>query len=261
MAKYEDYVRKEQSIESEINEAAESSASREAQIPEQFQGKSAEEIARSYQELESLNSRQANELGELRRTNSVLNEQMSRNSHQEAPAPTPEPITVDDLYTDPAGTIARTVEEQVSGKLKALEEATQRIELKENMTDLESKYPGFRDTAKSSEMQDWIKESGYRQRLATAADQGDFQAAEDLLGMYYDLNGKKVEREKVPNEARKATLESGTSDVHSPVEKFSRSKLELARRRAKLGDLEAEQYLKENGDAIFRAYEEGRIVN
>jgi hypothetical protein len=262
MAKYADYVQA-QTVEDEIEEAATKSAAREAKIPEQFQGKDITEVVKSYEELKSMNDRQANELGELRKTTSQLTE-MLQGSQQRTPAqPEPEPVTVDDLYANPEEAIARAVDKRVSAKLEELERVQQNILIKSEMDELERKFPGYREDAKSAEMQAWLAESSYRGRLAVAADQGDLQAAEDLFSMYYDLKGEKP---KTPDpvraeQLRQATLESGATEVHSPVEKFSRSKLELARRRAKLGDVEAEQYMKENGDAIFRAYQEGRIVD
>lgn len=260
MAKYEDYA-ENVSIEDEIDEAGQATQEREPELPAQFQGKSQAEIAQSYQELQRTMDRQGNELGELRNTNQHLTNELQRNSPKEAP---PEPITVDDLYLDPEEVINRKVDQRVSGKLEELERTLNNIQASNALDKLEVAYPGFRNEAKSEEMQSWIQESGYRGRLAVAADQGDLQAAEDLIGMYYDLKGKSSNDGPDPSQRQNlqnATLESGTTTVRSPVEKFSRSKLELARRMAKRGDLEAETYLKANSDSIFRAYEEGRIVN
>lgn len=260
MAKYEDYA-ENTDLDKEIDEAQEASAKRETDLPPQFQGKTAEEIAQSYEELKKMSDRQANELGELRKTQSQIIEKMQSSP----PTPPPEPITVDDLYSDPEAAISRAVDKRVSDKLDKLERMQAKMVHDKELEHLESQFPDYHSEAKSEEMQTWLKESGYRQRLAYAADRGDVQAAEDLFSMYYDLKGKKEKQPEEPvvdqQTLRNATLESGTSDIHSPVEKFSRSKLDLARRRAKMGDQDAEQYLKENSDAIYRAYEEGRIVN
>ena len=70
MAKYEDYV-KNDIIEDELEDAIESAHTRKdegATIPERFVGKPVEEVARSYTELEKLYSRQAQDLGAMRRT-------------------------------------------------------------------------------------------------------------------------------------------------------------------------------------------------
>ncbi|MHA2067877.1 MAG: hypothetical protein ACXABY_26230 [Candidatus Thorarchaeota archaeon] len=264
MAKYADYMQND-SLEGEIEEAAQATAEREPELPTQFQGKSAADIARSYQELKEMTDRQANELGTLRTTTSLLTDRLQNSSQQSEKSHTERtPITVDDLYEDPEAAIDRRVDERVLGKLEALDQKFQALESKTRLDEMEGNFPGFRETAKTPEMRNWIGESGYRQRLAQAADGGDLQAAEDILGMYYDLKG--IKQDKVKDSTRKrqlqdASLESGTSDVHSPVQKYSRSKLELARRQAKRGNMEAQQYLKENGDDIYRAYEEGRIVN
>ncbi len=274
MAKYEDYAAP-QTLEAEIQQASTDSENRSTEIPSQFVGKSAEEVARSYNELKAMTDRQANELGELRRTTSNLTDML-----QNSPTPQQEqhvqaPVTADDLYTDPTGSISRIVHDEVSGKLDALEQGLSAILAKGKLDDMEEKYPGYRDEARSVEMQEWLKGSGYRSRLAASADSGDLQAADDLFSMYYDLTGKGQEekvsegdafrseetRQRRQRELNAAGLESGTTDTFSPVEKFSRAKLELARIRAKRGNGEAEAYLKANKDAIFRAYQEGRIVN
>jgi hypothetical protein len=263
MAKIADYMDSPSTIEDEINEAADATATREPELPEQFQGKTAQEIAQSYGELQKLQDRQANELGELRKATSSLTEQLLHSPTTSEPVQ--EPITVDDLYADPQAAIDRAVEQRVSGKLDELERMQRTLVSQAAYQKIEAQHPTFREDAKSPEMQNWISESGYRQRLAGAADQGDVQAAEDLLGMYYDLKGEKEPTVEDPairaQQLRNASLESGATTVHTSVEKFSRSKLELARIRAKRGDREATQYLKENKDAIFSAYEEGRIVN
>ena len=57
MAKYTDYVKDD--IDSEIEDASTKAAERqdESAIPERFRGKTVEEVAHSYTELEKLNSR------------------------------------------------------------------------------------------------------------------------------------------------------------------------------------------------------------
>jgi hypothetical protein len=261
MAKYADYDTPT-SIEAEIDDAAEATATREPEVPSQFKGKSAAEVAESYQQLKALSDRQANELGSARQTLSNLTEQVLTSSPQESTAT--HSLTVDELYEDPQGAIDRAVDMRVSGKLEELDQATARLNRQAANMQLESKFPDYVEDAASPEMRNWIKDSGYRQRLASAADNGDTQAAEDLLGMYYDLKGTTNDRakdERRASQLKDAALESGTSETHSPVEKFSRAKLELARIRSKQGDREAEAYMKENAVAIRRAYEEGRIVN
>jgi hypothetical protein len=263
MAKYEDYVQ-EGTLEDEIEQASTQSEERQGQVPPQFQGKTAEEIAKSYVELEALQARQSNELGELRKTTSTLTEMLQNSQSTATPQQEREPVTAEDLYENPEQAISQVVEERVSARLEGLERELASRDAREAYDRLEERFPGYRETAKTSAMQDWLKESGYRQRLASAADNGDLQAAEDLFSMYDDLTGKKKDRnEELEREQalQDAGLESGRSDMTTPVEKFSRSKLELIRRKAKHGDREAEQYLIENGDSIFRAYSEGRISN
>lgn len=266
MAKYADYV-KSDSIESEINEAAQASAQREQEIPAQFRGKSFEDVVESYKQLERMNSQQANELGDLRKTNSMLLER-SLTSTVEPEGESnvaPEPVTMDDLYEDPNASINRVVgESDVARRLEELERQQAQSAQERQFKEFEEKYPNYQEQAKSEQMRNWIQESDYRKRMAAASDQGDLQAAEDLFSMYNDLLGNTQEQDRSrqrEQDLNAATLESGMTTMHPTVETFSRSNLELARRKAKMGDPEAEAYMKANGPAIRLAYEERRIVD
>lgn len=262
MAKYEDYVQ-EQKLEDEIQEASEQSTRRTGELPPQFAGKSAEEVAQSYVELKALTDRQANELGELRKTTSQLTEQLLGNSTETRQEQKEEyqPITVDDLYDNPEEAIARVASRGASSRQEELEREIQHLKTRSAMQDLERKFPKMMEDAQSPEMQNWISQSGYRQRMAAAADRGDFQAAEELFGMYYDLTSAERQETKATPDVSQATLESGPSAEITSTETFSRAKLELARIQARRGDREAEAYLKANNSAIRAAYEEGRIVD
>jgi hypothetical protein len=257
MANYADYATK---IDAEISEAAEATEQRKGEVPAQFAGKSVEEVARSYEELRKLQERQANELGELRRTATELTDQLVRSSQHTAENLEPtKPITIDDLYENPEAVIDRRVDEKVSRKLEDFENWRRQQDARQALSELERSHPDFRDKAKSPEMRNWIAESGYRQRLALAADSGDLQAAADLFDMYGAASTGRGTAQRP--DVSQATLESGRTDTFAPVETFSRSKLELARINASNGDRNAEAWLKEHGKAIYRAYEEGRIVD
>lgn len=269
MAKYEDYVK--QSIEEEINEAADASEQRQEAdaVPERFKGKSAEEIARAYIELEKLNSRHANELGEMRKSYTQLLELQTRTSEPAKPAKEPpKPVTVDEIYENADESIRRVVREEAQSRIEELERKLQEAEQKANLASaratFESKHPEWQTTLKDPAFIEWIKASPYRLRQAQVADQGDYDAADELFSTYAEISGvrQQAEQKSSRREAvKQASLESSGGASKAPAEKYSRSKLESLRVRARQGDPEAERYLTAHGQDILQAYAEGRIVN
>jgi hypothetical protein len=222
MAKYEDYAA---GIESEIGDAqaASDQRARDAEtgryIPERFKNKDLTDVIQSYEELEKLNSRQAQDLGSMRKTVDQLLDIQKQQASSPAQEPS-KPVSVDDLYVQ------------------------------------------------ESDFGSWVQESPYRQRMFQDADSGDFDAAEEILGMYYETNRRQeaIESQKQEEAVQQrqladATLESGSPARPEMGETYSRNDLMEARLSAKRGDLKAERWLKAHGDSIAKAYEEGRIVD
>lgn len=263
MAKFDDYVEQTDELQEEITTAAEEAENRESELPERFKGKSAQEIADSYIELEKMNSRQSQDLGEMRRTVDELVRQ-SDPQNQEGDASADEPITVDDLYEDAEAAIAKVIEKRTPQAPEHVVDPTTTPEYAEAVKELDSDFEGWNDLVKTPEFKNWVFESPYRARAAQAADGYDFDAARELLSLYHATHQvgataeEKAAKEKALNDA---TLESGGAEYEEPVEAFSRSELLNLRIRAKRGDFEAENYLKAHREHIAIAYEEGRIVD
>lgn len=267
MAKYADYVKKNEELESEIQDAAQNSQDRQVagnpgfELPERFKDKPLEEVAKAYVELEKAYSRQGNDLGKMRQ---AMDEYLALQSPQQSEAPTKqEPITIDSLYDDTEGAIQRGVEKYAGDRIKTLEAELARAKLETRVQSLSEKYEGWEQTVQSPEFQNWVMESSYRQRLAQAADKWDLDAAEDLLGMYNDVRGvnstqAKAERDRA---LRDATLETGAASVPAQEQVFSRTGLTAMRVKAMQGDREAKAFLQKNAEAIAIAYESGNITD
>lgn len=261
MAKYEDY------LESEINEAAANQRERDEKgrfIPDRFKGKDITDVIKSYEELEKLNSRQAQDLGTMRQQVDQL-----LAAQQTASSPTPEPskpVSVDDLYEDADGNIRRVVREEALGEITQLKQELQNMRLQTRLGQIESKYPDWQTKVAEPDFKAWVQESPYRVRMVQEADSGDFDAAEEVLGMYYDsIQESRGEQERAnrQNESRlrDAMLESSSPPQAEMVDTYSRSELLEKRLAAKKGDLVAERWLRAHGPAISEAYAEGRIVD
>lgn len=270
MAKYEDYVK---DIEGEIDEAqaASNQRARDAAtgrfIPDRFKGKSAEEIAQSYIELEKLNSRQAQDLGAMRKTV----DQLLDIQKQQASSPiqdTSKPVSVDDLYEDADGVLRRVAKEEVSGEISEIRQELNQLRLERKLAQLDNKFPDWQNKVQDEDFNAWVQESPYRQRMYQDADSGNFDAAEEILGMYYERSSSTEHEEEVQQkqETYRRNLNDAMLESSSPVapqteDVFSRSDLMEARLAAKRGDLKAERWLQAHSDSIARAYEEGRIVD
>ena len=269
MAKFADYVSKQ---DQDLNQEIEEVSSRR-NIPEsvvkRFDGKSIEDILESYSNLEQEFSRRSNETSELRRTvDDLVKLQLtaSNTSRQEAAEPN-RPITVDDLYTDPASAIKQAVEPVVKESAKrmdSLEKSISEMNMRAKLADLTAKYPEWQGDARSPEFLEWVRGSNARARLATVADKGDIDAANDLFELWYSHRNleqqvnQRVRREK---QFEAATLETSSPGTVNAAEPVSRSMLIEKRLAAKRGDRAADRWLRAHADSIAIAYEEGRLVD
>lgn len=267
MARYDDYVKEnEENLEQEINEAGEAQAERAtSDVPEsvlkRFEGKTQAEVLESYANLERKLSEQGQTMGELRRS---FDDYVLLQSQPSEPEPAPEPVTADDLYEDPENAVARVVKKETGDKLKSLEDELQLVRRERSLSEFERKFPEARGQAQTPEFLEWVQGSPYRKRLAVQADAYDFDAAEQLFGLYEDSTSSQaaaaetVQREQ---DLRNAGLESASPESPTSDEVFSRAEIIDWKLRAKLGDREAQTYLAKNGNSIALAYEEGRVVD
>lgn len=273
MAKYADYVAKQQdNIDKELNEAQ--TQTRTRNIPEsvtrRFAGKTLDDVLESYAELQVLASRQGEDVGKLKKTVEELLELQSQVVAQPSSQVTAEPdkgVTTDDLYNNPEEAIGKVVQKtskETSDRLARLEKQLAAREVEVRKQQLAGKFDGWENEIKNPDFLDWVRSSPARTRLAQAANQYDFDAASDLLELWYD---RKSSKQQFTNEAvreqqyRDATLESSSPVGVDVVETYSRSDLLEKRIAAKMGNRQAERWLTAHADSINAAYREGRITN
>lgn len=271
MAKYSDYAKNEQTPESLETEIAEAGARTEERreeagsaLPERFRNKSAEEIAQSYIELEKFNSRQAQDLGKLRKTVDELLELQLRKPEEVDGKPQHKPVAVEDLYEDPDAAIRNVARTEVETRVKSLEQELQAERVARARAEFTKQFPTWEDDIKDPAFKNWVLEKPHRVKLAQAADSGAVDAAETLFGTYYDhkeARAKAEEKERRKTAARAASLETSGAGAPSVEETFSRTALMDKRIAAKRGDRNAQRWLQQNAESIAIAYEEGRIVD
>jgi hypothetical protein len=279
MAKYEEYAKKygvgnEEGLEAEIGQAQEAQQARQTsavenveqgfQLPERFRGKSAEDIARSYAELEKLNSRQAQDLGAMR----TLVDSLSTNPNPQAatvqePAPAAKPITVDDLYDNPDETIQRAVESHPALKrLEAIEAKLEADRVESAMASFTSKHPDHETIGADPAFQNWVAADATRADLFNRARASmDVGAADALLSLYKAETGLSSVQGEVQRQAQlhDGMLETpGGTEPPAPAT-FSRQEWLRAMTRAKQGDLLAEEYIHQNSEAYRNALASGNV--
>jgi hypothetical protein len=270
MAKYAEYAKRNDALSEEIEEAKEATEVRR-DVPDsvrrRFDGKTPEEIMESFASLERKLSEQGQEMGRLRQTADQLIElQLQRQAEPQRQDTTEsvEPLTVDELYDNPDEAISRKVEATTKKQLEKIERQLAAAELERARAQLENRYKGWEDEVRSPEFMDWVRASSYRQRTIAAADSGDLDAANDLLGDWYERKQSTQEFERKQKRNRQlddAALEtSGPAGLESEVT-FSRHELMQKRIQAHRGNLEAQDWLRANANAINLAYEEERITD
>jgi hypothetical protein len=144
------------------------------EIPAKFQGKSLEDVVKSYTELEKLHGRQSHDMGELRK---LADDLVMRSLQSAQPEVKEDPI---DIYTDPDKYIAKAIES--NPRLQQIEAAAASAKKVELLTELKSKYGEVDEIVSDPEFQDWITKSRVRTELFVRADKAfDKDAAMELL--------------------------------------------------------------------------------
>jgi hypothetical protein len=239
----------------------------DATLPEKLRGKTREEIAAMYVNLESINGRMANDLGAQRRlTDQFLELKRREDLSSQRPAKPKPQVKVDELLDRPTETLERfsedrerQIEERVNQRLAALEGNLAR-------TAFVQKHADYETVANDPEFVRWVQGSQYRLRVAQAAYNGDWNAADELLTEFKSIRpasrqqpASQATPAKANMEAAKAaSLESSNaaaSGTHTASEKIYRRTDLMALR---LHNPDA--YYDDGFQAeIMKAYQEGRV--
>ena len=256
MAKYEDYVKEVQGnkvdgIEGEIQDSSKQQAARQDDATQSV------DWQKRYAELEKLNSRQAQTLGEYRKT---IDEFITSPTSAEEPSSeaTLSPITVDDLYDDPNAAVLRAVEShpaiQEARQLKSKYEEDRRTSEFEQFS---QRHEDFTEIVASPEFQNWVADNPTRADLFARGNQYDFSAADALFSLYKAEQGlNQVNNERSISQAE---LVSSSGELHQEPPKYSRSEYINTYKRAKQGDLDAEDWVKTHSGHYRRALEAGNV--
>lgn len=222
-------------------------------IPEKFQGKSLDDIVKSYTELEKLHGRQSREMGELRKLADDLVMRSLQPATQEVKD---DPV---DIYSDPDRYIAKMVDN--NPKLKELEVAAKSVQRQELLGELKSRYGDVEQIVADPEFQDWVTKSKVRTELFVRADKAfDKDAALELLETWNERKmitttkkAKEDQEERLNNDLGAASSVKGNSGVSEGGGKIYR-RADIIR----LQITDPKRYEK-LAPEIRKAYAEGRV--
>jgi len=273
--KYEDYAQKhlevQGGLQAQIPQAAHAQQVREQAAPEniqqgytepaQFAGKSREQVIQSFQELQTMNSRQAQDLGSMR----TLVDNLAMNPQPvNGPAPVEEtkPITSDDLYDRPAETINDVVSRHPAlQRLDNLERQLGQERVEKAQTRFTTKHPDYQMVVGSPEFQGWVAADQTRVGLYHSANNFDFGAADILISLCKAETGLALSQGAVERQEQlhDGMLETGGHYEPPPPETFSRQEWLKTMTRGKQGDLEAEDYINRNYPKYREALAAGNV--
>ena len=215
-------------------------------VPDKLQGKTAEEIAEMYTNLERQFGRQSQEVGQLRQ---AVDQALTAAGPQQV-ANEPEV----DFYENPSAYIKAEVEKAIQPYRQSMNQTQNDVVVRK----LNEKHPEWQETLKSKEFQDWVAGSKVRRQMFHTADSGDFDTANELFDLWSDIGKTKSQSEQAARKAvskdrklRAVASEKGAAGI-DPRKILSRADLRA------LKETNPNRYNELLPD-IKRAYIEGRV--
>jgi hypothetical protein len=255
-------------------DASSTTTNDEAHLPKRWRGKSDAERIESFKSLESELGRKNNEVGQLRYAIDQmlqLQRATSEASGKATKTKTDEPVTGERLLTDPTGTIESVAERVVGKTSKDVQERLDKIEFKTRQDQFAKQFPKYQETMADDDFLDWVKATPHRQKLAAAAAaRGDFDAAEELFGLYEDVRKVKeasvTGNDKTPKASDAKTLRPGNGNTTGGASKRTTTGANTTAKSFKRSELTT-LYIRDRdaynsmGAEIRAAYREGRVTN
>lgn len=238
-----------ETVESDI-EQQESQEQEKPEVPEKYRGKSVEDIVKMHQEAEKLIGKQAQEVGEVRRlADELLRSQLAKPVEKEEPKEI-------DIFENPQEAIRQAIEN--NPRVLAAEQYMSQAKREQAFGKLIQKHPDALQLTQNTDFVNWVNGSKIRAQLFEKANTDwDYDAAEELIGTYKQLNTVKAQQvSKVEKEARDSTIKAAAVDAGGSGESSKKTY-----RRADLINLRIRDPNKYEAilPDIERAYAEGRV--
>lgn len=241
-------------------------------VPDKFKGKSVKDILDSYANLESRNGHMANELGTQRQLTDRLLDlkrdgDLSKNGAQQAPVRQKLEVTAADILDKPAETLDRVIAQREQDFTRVVDQRLQRLEMNNAENAFKQRHSDFQDVVTGQKFGDWVRSSPIRLRAAAAANQGNWQIADELLtefkGSSQSADGATTStsttRTADLDGARKATLDSSGGRSSDGAQKTQVTYKRTDLMRLRIEDPEA-YYDEAFQDLILKAHAEKRVI-
>lgn len=226
----------------------------EFEMPSKFKGKTIEEVANSYAELEKELGRKGQEIGELRKlSDEFLKTQIQANQQNDLTSE-----EVPDFYEDPQAAIRREIDNHP--KIKEAEAINTKSKQDAALQTLAQKHPDAQTTVQSPEFQEWISQSKIRQRLFQDANAYDVDAADELLSTWKERSmiSKTEEVKNAQSQNKANALKAGKTESRSSGDSIGGKKIYRRSDLIRLKNSDPAKY-DSLANEIYQAYSEGRV--
>ena len=229
----------------------------QAEIPDKYRGKSAEDLVRMHQEAEKLLGRQSSEVGELRQVvDSYIQTQLS---NQQAPTQQQETVDEVDFFSDPEGAVKRAIDNHP--KIKEAENISKQYQKTTALSQLQKDHPDMQNILTDDKFAEWIKGSKIRTQLYVRADkQYDYEAANELFSLWKERRQVVEQTVKAEKQDRKQAVRNASTGSATGSSETKTRKIYRRADIIKLMRTDPERY-QSLSDEIMKAYQEGRVRN
>jgi len=223
-------------------------------LPDKYQGKSNEEIAKMHMEAEKLLGRQSSEVGELRR---IVDDFVKSQLETQKDAPQAEPEEELDWFSDPQAALNKALENHP--KMKEAESVSAQMRQQQALAELQTKHPDYQQILGDQAFGEWVSASKIRLQLFKQADASyDTDAADELLSLWKER--KQFSTQAVSNEkqARKEQIKSASTGSVSGSGEAPSKKIYRRADLINLMQTDPDRYMS-MADEITQAYAEKRV--
>ena len=224
----------------------------EPDVPDKYQGKSAQELVQMHQEAEKLLGRQSSEVGELRKVvDTYIQAQLTPAPEQQ------EQVEEIDFFTDPEKAVAQAI--QNHPKIKEAESVSQQYRMQTALSTLKANHPDMESILQDTKFAEWIEASKIRTKLFVAADkQYDYEAADELFNLWKERQQMIGQAASVEKQSRKQAVKSASTGSASGSSESSPKKIYRRADIIRLMKDDPHRYAALQ-DEIMRAYAEKRV--
>lgn len=226
-------------------------------LPEKYKGKSAAELARMHQNLESLMGKQSSEVGELRKAVDQLVQSNMQTQATATSAPEPE-IDDSEFFTNPREAVERLIAENPT--LQSAQQVAAEMSKQQALAALQNAHPDMNKIVTDDAFQKWVGGSKIRTEMFRKADQQyDYEQANELFNLWKERATTVTQAKAVEKLAQKQQLKrASTGSARANPEGKAVKKVYRRRDIIDLMNRDPKRYQAMQSE-IMLAYQEGRV--